>query len=378
MPLKVENFLPDQIDASVTREITYAAADETVKYAALQSLGVLETIDVEHKWFHDGAEDYLTAINNVPDDYNAATTSLTVDDSSVFKPGDILIADATGERMYVSAVPSGTSITVVRGIGGSTAATGSVADNAVLRALGIAAGEGSDKPSSRNSVPTRHTNFTQIFKRVVEMTGTANAVRTNTPEARARQRMLAFRDLLREIERVLTFGVKADNLSDADGNRVRTMAGLYSFITSNVGNPGGALTKAWVRSWARDIFATGSTTKLLFAGGLVMEQLEGLYEDQIRFVNGETAYGMRLGRLETTHGELQIVTDRSLNGAYNGDGIVVDPAEVNIRALPGRELALRQNVQSNSEDRVCDQWLGEFTVEYGAEPNHARLEGVAA
>lgn len=376
MPFRVQDFLADQIDASVTREIVYAGADETPKYAAINALGSAPANDVEHKWFHQGAQDYLTQIDNGGTAYDASTTTLVVDDSSVFKVGDIVNADASSERMRVSSIPNGTSIVVQRGIGGSTAAASSVANNAVLRAIGLAAGEGSGKPTARHAVPTRHTNYTQIFKRRIEMTGTAQALGLNTEDERARQRMFAMQELTREIERTINFGVKANNLTDADGNTVRAMGGLYQFITSNVFDPSGALTKDIIRSWARDVFATGSTTKLMFTGGVVLEQLEGLYEGQIRYQPGATAFGMRLGLLEVGGGQLQIVSDRSLNGAYERDALVVDPAQVRMRPIPGREMQLVQNVQDPGEDRVSDMWMGEFTLEYGAEPTHARLENV--
>jgi hypothetical protein len=78
------------------------------------------TNNVRFEWYEKTLRAKANQINNAAG-YNNTATSLTVDNGFVFQVRDLVLVPRTGEIMLVTAVTS-TSITVVRGVAGTTAA----------------------------------------------------------------------------------------------------------------------------------------------------------------------------------------------------------------------------------------------------------------
>lgn len=369
-------FQTNQIDADVMREIIFAGADEGPFIAAIMAQGVERAISTEIEWADQAAAAYRTQINNAPDDYDAATTTIVVDSTANFRANDLAIAEATGEVIRVVSITNGTTMVIERGVGATTAAVGSVADDAYIRQIGSAHGEGSDRAAPTHQTSTRRTNYCQIFKEGIELTGTALAVQTNTEDEQARQRMLAMRRFTEKLSRTAYFGVKSNNMTDANGRTIRTMDGVYQAIQSNVYDPSGTLTEAKLWDAVEPIFASGSPLKIMFAGAIVVKQVNTMFKDQIRNVQGETAFGMNARRIITPFGDLDMVFDRALNGPYSGDAVVVDPEDVKIKEL--RPIEVKTDVQSNGADTEAEEIIGELSLAYGVESHHGRIENVQA
>src|SRR4051812_48457853 len=115
-----------------------------------------------HEWLEDALLPNTDAINDATYANATTDTSFVVDHADRFRVGDQIQIDASAEVMLVTAVNTGTStLTVVRGYGGSTAAA--LADNQVLHILGNAALEGDAADTARFASRSRKTNYTQIF-----------------------------------------------------------------------------------------------------------------------------------------------------------------------------------------------------------------------
>lgn len=341
----------------------------------LAANAIADTMSPRFDWYTDSLGARRTAINNGPDNYDEDTTSIVVDDGSIFYPNCLILAEATGEIMHCTAVSTNT-LTVTRGVG-TTNAAASVADDANLTLVGSAEGEGQDAPTARMSGPTQVSNQVQIFRKTVELSGTMVRTGTMTEAERARQRMKKFRELGKDIEHAFIHGADSSNKTDKDGKPLRTTAGMLHAITTYVDNVAGTMSEARFYQTCEQFFAEGSTRKTLFAGGTLVCTLQTIFAGKLRTASSENAVGLNLQLLTTTYGELELVHHRGLAGAFAGHGIAVDLEAVRIRPMQnGGRVALKADIQPNDNDGKKDEWFGELGLEYGSESSHAVIKGV--
>ena len=76
MPFAIADFLGDQIETDLAREIIYQGADEAVLLAGILAQGVRPAVNVEVKWMGQGAQGYRTQINNGGAAYDGSTTTV--------------------------------------------------------------------------------------------------------------------------------------------------------------------------------------------------------------------------------------------------------------------------------------------------------------
>lgn len=375
-----------QLTPAVTQSIILnRSADISPIFSALEAASAFEDVtQAEFNWYEDELPTSRSQINNGPDNYNAATTSLVVDSAAVFFTGAVVLAEATGEVMLVTGINTGTNtITVQRGLGVTTAAVASVADDAFLQVIGSAHPELSSSPDPRNTAPSKVTNFTQTFRESVELSDRMLSSATLTENEQARQRGKHLFVVQERIERSFLFGSgePADGSQQLDGNgkRVTYTKGLLNAIETHVDNIGGAMNMAAWQAFAEKAFARGSKTKLLFAGNTLLSAINSLYRGQLRIENLASAVGLQVRRVLTDYGEFQVVQHQGLQGGYAGTGIVVDPTGAQIRYHQNRgRLRLEQNIQANDVDGQRDEWKGDLGLYWGAEQQHAVLKGVTA
>lgn len=367
--------------------------DEVPLYAMILGAGnVRPTINEKPEWWTTSPSARRTQINFPANTYDANSTELIVDDASIFKPGDLVSAEATSEVIFIQSIVSATNtITVVRGVGGTTKSASSVANNAYLMNIGNAHGEGAGTPESGSADKVKAYNILQTFRRSVDITGRQLRGRTLTEKERPFQRREGFKEITRDINKAFLFGARSENLTDKDGKRVTTMGGLRTMVTTNVNNVAGAITKTELKAIAKTAFATGSSVKTLFGGPDLIGAIHDLYEGQRRIENPISNTGLRIPAVETPYGQLQLKVDRNFTGGFAGDGVIVDVDQLAIRESvaeesageagvdekhTGGELQLKPNVQVKGQDSRTDEFFAECTLEYGAEQNHMQVLGV--
>lgn len=369
-------------DVDFVRDIVLVEQTQSAPiYAALVAKGMVPTMTPEFRWATRDMPVITTKINNAADDYTAATTSIVVDDASVFFPSSLILFEATGEVGLVTAVNAGSNtLTVARGVGSTIAAAdASVADNADVRQIGSAMGEGQSSPAFRKTVPTKVENYTQIFREPIEFTGTANASSTKPEYGRGRERAFKLREVIQQIERTVLFGLKDDDTVDADGKIVRTSGGLYESISTNVKDVGGNLTEAVLMDFLQMAGQFGSGQKLLFGGGTFIGYLSRIFSDRLQFARLSDRISLNVAPLVGPDGtEFLVATNRQMKGAFAADAVVIDPEQATWRGLGDERgnLRIRENIHDPEFDGTKDEWLTEAGLEYGAEETHARIEGI--
>jgi hypothetical protein len=381
--LNVADFSSAELlDRDVTQEVLLrTGADELPIYAYLTANGQTRpTMTETFEWPASTLAGRRTQVDNVADDYDETDTTIVVDDGTAVYKNALVLCEATGEIMLVTAV-AGDSLTVVRGVGAVIAAdAASVADDAYLTCVGHAAGEGASRYAAVQSVPGLAKNIVQTMRKTVELSGRLMRTGLKTEDERARQRKVKLEELARDIEHMILFGAYDAGETDADGRRVSTSGGFLQAITTTVDNVGGAMSWDRFRTFAQAAFAKGSREKLLAAGPTVHAAVHTIAATkyQIQTVN---VFGLRLQRIQTEWGDFLLYPHRGLVGAYAGYGIAIDPSQAEIRTLGSTETGtglphLRADIHEKDQDGAADEWFCELGLQWGAEDYHAVVKGV--
>lgn len=371
------------LDRDVTRALILTVVAGLMPiYASIQAAGQTKpTVEEKFEWQCATVGAVRTQINNGGAAYNSGTTTLVVDSTTGIYPDAVLLCEATGEIMHVTAVSSGTQIVVVRGIGSVIAAhANSVADDAWIQVLAHAAGEGGNVPTDRVVTKSNVSNWVQQSKRAVSITGRAAAVAAKTEDERNSQRALALEEFGQGIERTFLFGAGDNDTTGSESKRVTHTAGLLQVITTNVDNVAGTMTWQRFDQFLRDYgFRYGSGEKWLFAGATLLSALHELFKGKLQVGNLSTAVGLEVVRYHSPYGVVNIVLHRGLVGAYAGHGIMVDRSQLKIRHLDreqGGMPHLITDVQQKGADAATDMWVCEIGLEYGDQLRHALIKNV--
>lgn len=309
---------------------------------------------------------------------DGVATTFTVVSTTNILPGMILRADTTGENVLVLTVPNATQITVRRGVG--TVAAAAIANSVNLWMVGNAYEEGSVRPPSLLILPTRVTNYTQIFRNTWAVTGTAAAtsvIAGGTPDAESKQdcAMLHAAD----IEKALLYAQRYQNT--LNNQPLHTMDGLLNILaTSAAGNITTlAATTNWTQLEAALDPAFNQVTdpknpamRALFVGGLARRIIHNICRlNSTYYIQGQTTeWGLQFDTIKTPRGTFNLIEHPLLN-AYGAAttwakmAIGVDLATFNLAYMQGRKT---KNAEFNGQgapavDSSIDAQGGTLTTE---------------
>ena len=299
-----------------------------------------------------------------------------------------------------------TSISTVAG------AAMTIADNAQCTVIGTSFAEGSGSPDVWSQELENGTGYTQIFKTACEMTNTARAtVYRGYADEWQRIWNLKLREHKVDIERAMLFGQQASR------GGIQYTDGIVGQVIRNstVVGDGSQLSysedKAYYKSntaaeWTYDDLLSdfevifdpargGGASKLGLASLPVISFFNKLGNgagfvdlsiggDSMRynFNQSQGAFGHKVMKIETIHGDLSLVKEPLFRTFAAGFCMMVDLDHVSYRPLVGnginRDTSITTNVQSADEDLRKDMILTEAGLEVSLPETHAliNLEGV--
>lgn len=383
MPVYTAHIDRDRRVLDVSKKIAYLEPNETPFTVILMRARKKPATSAEIIWYEDQLGSRWTKVDNAGG-YAHDATSIKVADGALFAPNDIVKVPRTGEVMLVTNESSGT-LTVVRDFGGTKPQTDPTAYNLNhedwLQLIGNAMVEGSRVPTEKIGQPVKQTNYCQIFRTPFSVSGTVQAERTRTSEQeRARLTRKKGMEHRIDIERALLFGQKKEHIN---GNEIRrTLGGLTSFIQTNYFDVGadvgatasGELSEKDFELFCEQVFDKGSSQKLLIASGRLITVINEFGRQKLQTVSKEEAYGLRMTRYISAHGDLLIVRSKVLTNYYSGWGIVVDIDKVEYKPL--RDTILKRNIQPDDEDAIRDEYFTEATLKVENEECHGIIAGV--
>jgi len=265
--------------------------------------------------------------------------------------------------MLVATIAGATTITVASGgraFGTTAAAAG--ADGDGLYIIGNVNEENSGARNVNTTRSAAQTNYTQSFKTTISLTNTEKESNLYGGADLPYQRAKKGTEHALDIERAFWFGEKKYDVAGTQGFPRRATGGVLEFINSNsayVQDQGGLLTAPDLNTFLREAFTYGSTSKMLFAGGIVIQAINEIARGQITMRPNETSYGMKINDWQTAFGRISIVHNPLFIGDYAGYAFLLDMDCFKYRFMNNRDTKLFTNVQAPDVDGEIDQYLTE-------------------
>jgi hypothetical protein len=348
--------------------------------------------DPQIHWWEETNDIGRATVNGAITD--ATTTTVVVDAQASgaggalqYQPGDLLqveedVAAYTTEVLEVVSVASDTSMTVLRGAAGSTAAA--FGDGVGLLRIGSTHEEGSGAPTVVSANPTKFTNYTQIFKTPYELTETARNTHFRTGDPLKNDQIRKSFIHSEKIEQALFWGM-ASEVTGSGGQPKRTMGGLRAMITSNITQFAVDPTLATFLAALSPVFdyeaGAAGDQRIIYAGNGAINFLNTLVAtDSGTMINYDgmiKLYGQNLRQYTIPQGSFAIKSHPLMNvhPIYTNSMFVVNPSGLIYRPLRNRDTKIQKNIQANDEDKKKDQWLTECTFELHYERSFAYIGG---
>lgn len=334
----------------------------------------------EHKWL-EGVETPKTKAF-VSYAYASSTGTFTVADSTGWLVGDLFHILGDSAVLKISAV---TSTTIA--VSSIVSANGSALD---LSTYSPSAGgtlifdsrpiqEGSTAGESVFLQSGSASNYTQIFRADVDLTGTALAVgQYGNENDVTRQVQYATDTIIRRMNSALLFGVKTQRSASVPGS----MGGLYYFGTQNgglsnaqVSSP--ALKMNHINIAAQMITEAGGLPDLILCGAGQGQVISTFMNSQVRIDQASDVVGRNVTQFVTSAGGnvLKIFIDPSIPDT---DVWVCDSRGFALVPLNGRALHT-EPATAPGTDGVRAMILGEYTAEFkNAKQSLCRISGLQA
>lgn len=328
---------------------------------------------VLHEWLEEKLNLNTLATSLTIDD--TSTVSITVHDGSggdaaqYMQVGAILQASDTGEYLQVTAT-TGDYLTASRGFGGTTAAT-ITAGTTELFFISDAALEGADVVGDISRPRTRVTNYTQIFKKDVIVSGTVQSVRHlgGITDEMGHQRDMRLRESVRDLEKAVIRGKTSLN-TIGSASAYRTMDGLLARISTNVTSTA-TLTPAILNDVVKTAWDNGGTDlDLIVADANFKQIIDTFNSTRIDVVNRDERYHNRVSHFESTYGVQEVILDRWMPA---NSLMVISTERCHVVPLTGRSFHFVP--VSRTGDAEKGMILGEYTVEVKNEAGMAQAAG---
>lgn len=312
---------------------------------------------------------------------NTTATTITLQGTGsqlIFKAGHAIINELTQEVMWVVSTPSNKTIVVERAKGSTAAA---IATSAGLMILGTHHMEGAGVPTAISYDPTVVTNYTQIFRTAIDLTGTAQATRlryADNPMIELKRESLEIHAI--EEEKQFFFGSGVEDLTGAQPER--TTKGLFFFLTTNVADFQDAVTSDDWNAYLEDVFEDGNNEKLHFCGNRQVSIFQRLAESQghINISPRQDDFGIKVLTWITPFGTLAIKQHPlfSKNPTFNDWGFTLEMTKIHYRYLRGRDTKYLRNRQSPGDDATKDEFMTECGLEIDFESYHGVTQNFSA
>lgn len=339
----------------------------------------------EFKWFEDFYGGRYARINAVTGTTGALTLGVTGAGSSsayLFTVGDIVKNARTNENFIVDTIAGATSFTVAsagRAFGTTAAATPLSGDGLYIIGNANEENAGARNVNATQSMPV--TNYTQIFKTTIAVSNTEKEANLYGGKDLPYQRAKKGTEHALDIERAFWWGQKTYNVTGLQGHPRRGTGGVLEFIetgSSYVQNQGGTLTAPDLNTFLREGFTYGNDTKMLFAGGVVLQAINEIARGQILMQPVATTYGMKVSTWVTAFGTVNIVHNPLFVEDYAGYAFMLDMESFAYRFMNNRDTKLETNIQAPDADGQIDQYISEVGLQRAQAAKHALLKGVQA
>ena len=426
----IDSTVPSRRLYDFSDRVADLAPEESPFFVYLSKVGKVPTTDSQFRFLEDRTKVSITDRSFLQKGGGTlaaagSNTSLTVDTSggaavswlikgmvvqfaqNVNKGGGAdteAITQATARIESVTNNSSDTTIVVKTIANSAGSGTTTLDDNGNCVVIGTSYEQGSGAPDVWSQEMDNDYGYTQIFKTACEMSNTARAtVYRGYADEWQRLWNLKLREHKVDIERSMLFGMRGSQ------SGIQYTEGIVGNILVN----GTATTDGTIGSYSEGVpylasyaaselsydgllsaFETmydpargGSSNKLVLASLPVVShfnKLSGFMENSMvatetayNFSASQGAFGHRIMKIETVHGDCSIVKEPLFRNNASGHMCFVDLDHVSYRPLVGngvnRDTSIETNVQAADEDLRKDMILTEAGLEVSLPETHALI-----
>ena len=308
-------------------------------------------------------------------DLNTTSTAVTLSAGGLaLVPGDVLLLEKTevagydNEIVTVSSVTDDTTIAVMRGRAGTSAAN--FGSGGFMTKIGSVFAEGTGAPPKSTRNPVKLNNLCQIFKTSMGITNTAGKTYARTGNAWDNDKKRKMFDHATQLEQAFLWGKKHET-TGANGKPLRFTGGLRQFLTSNRQIYTTSPTADSFVSFMQGLYnytANGiGDERIIFAGNGFINNLNKLAVSQsgIKFNNDGVIklYGMNLQRWVFPFGYVGMKSHPLMNvhPRFQYSAFIIHGKGLKYRPL--RDTLFKDNPQANDVDAREAYWLTEVGLE---------------
>jgi hypothetical protein len=333
--------------------------------------------------------------NTVTDDGSGMTNNATTFDVATghgkrVKVGSILKVLRTGEMMRVTAI-STDALTVSRAVGSATPGTGfAVNASEPVSILSHADTDGNTAPRSITTEPNIKTNYTQIFRTAVEMSGRDLESDNFGEDEWQRCWDDAMRRHLREIEQAMLF--QNGTLANQSASEPNITTGLEGYISTNVtANLGADMSEAgWndvLRRWLRRNQTSDEGALCFFVGELLNKAITGYGRDQLRYSPNDKVFGIACKKYLAETGQVITLVRHPLfsplgsdetasNYGWQGHGMGLNMNLIGFANFKNRIKKIQKDIETPGTDGTKQAILDDKGLWLASERQHCLVTGV--
>lgn len=228
--------------------------------------------------------------------------------------------------------------------------------------------EGADATYANRTNPTRKTNWTQIVRKDVQVSGTDRA--SNTAGFKDRYKY-EVQKAMKEWRRDAELAILRGSLASGSGSAARQMAGIKAQITTLATNPSGvSLSETMLNSYLQNAWNQGGEPDLILVGGTLKRRIDGFNanSNNTRYIDaGDQKLVNTVVRYVSSFGvhDLQLHRLVDISGDTNSTIYGLQRDKWAVSHLTGREPSLVQGATTGDSTKAFI--VGELTVEGRAE-----------
>jgi hypothetical protein len=331
---------------------------------------------VMHEWLEDKLNPNTITSSTACASTTAATTVQVHDKGSsdqaapYIQVGTVLKVNDTGEYLQVTGI-SNDYLAITRAFGGTSATSfGAGADITVISDVAL---EGADVSVDTSRPRVRKSNYTQIIKKDIIVSGTMQAVTqlggvSNEFDYQKEKRT---REIIRDLEKAAILGKTSGN-SIGSSTAYRTMKGIWDFIATN-STSCATITPSALNDAMKGAYDAGaSDLDLIVCDPLWKKVVDQFNESAIRVndPSGPEMYSRQVRFFEGSFGAARVISSRWMPAKSL---MVLSTQRVKVLPLQGRSFHYEAVAKTGDSEK--GMVIGEYTVEVNQESGLAKVYG---
>lgn len=302
----------------------------------------------------------------------AATEALTMTTGAYWKVNDVMRNIEKDENYRVTAV-SGNTVTVAMVGSGNITAT---ANGSTMLNIGYAAKEGDTAAQFLSTQSTFPYNYTQIFRKTINLSGTQAATENYGGDDWLNQRMKSTEEFKLDIERAFVYGIRY--LVTTSGANVWTTGGLLDGSNAGISDVSQFVGTDFCTedyffgTYCKNLFAKGAREKTLYCGSTALQAINDYSKVKQKTQVSEDEYGVDVQYILTPFGRAKLQWHPLLEGTSAAGGgysnwvIGVDRDEyMKYRFLSANGVSRDMQYNSDIHTPGTDERKAEYLAQIG-------------